>query len=154
MNKYVVIKVGNEEYGLSIDYVTNIEKYKSVTPIPHAPSYMLGMVDIREEVIPVLDAKQILFEQKTLHSGERFLIILKIDNKSLSLLVEEAKNILDVTDDMIKPFVSVSNQSSFLKGIVNVDEKLITLIDFRDVLQSLDNLPDIQKVLEKRTSMQ
>ncbi len=55
MSKVVVFHAGKEEYALSIEHVISIEKLEKINPIPHLPSFVLGLVKVREELIPVLD---------------------------------------------------------------------------------------------------
>ncbi|WP_374054250.1 chemotaxis protein CheW [Rossellomorea sp. FM04394] len=61
MPKVVVVHAGKEEYALPIENVVSIERVEEVRPIPHLPSFVLGLVKVRGELIPVLDLANILY---------------------------------------------------------------------------------------------
>ena len=59
--KAVIVQCGNEEYAISVEAVVSIERLEQVNPIPHLPDYMLGLMRIRGELVPILDFEQILY---------------------------------------------------------------------------------------------
>ena len=59
--KAVVVQCGNEEYAIPVESVVSIERLEQVNPIPHLPDYMLGLMRIRGELVPIMDFEQILY---------------------------------------------------------------------------------------------
>lgn len=83
--KLVVFESGNEEYGVSIEEILSIEKDEKVTPIPHLPSYMLGMINVRGELVPILDFEQILYHRSSKDFEQAKIIVLKTDDLSFAI---------------------------------------------------------------------
>jgi purine-binding chemotaxis protein CheW len=153
--KLVIFQANQEEYGVSVEYVISIEKLDIVTPIPEMPVYMKGLMKVRDELIPVLDTKQILFRDQTELTDKSRVIVVQTTELSVALLVEDAKEILDVQMDIIKPLSLIAaNSSNYISGMVNLDKRLIAVIDPGKLVDGLSEMDDIKDEMEKHMAAQ
>ena len=100
--KVVVFECGNEEYAISIDAILSIERNEEVTPIPHLPSYMVGIMNVRGELVPVLDYEQILYHRSSSGYEHAKMLVVKTPDLSLAIRVKDAKEIADIPADRLK----------------------------------------------------
>ncbi|MFB6465901.1 chemotaxis protein CheW [Cytobacillus sp. Hz8] len=150
-NKVVVFQVRNEEYAVPIQFVMSIEKLEGVTPIPHLPSYVRGIVKVRGELIPVIDIEQIFYNHSLPMDETVRIIILQTEMLSIGILVQEAKEILDIPEENIKQVGLVAYQkTSYFTGVANLESRLITIVDPTILVQSLEGIKEIQEFMMKQ----
>ena len=146
--KVVVFESGNEEYAISIESVLSIEKNEVITPIPHLPSYMLGIVNVRGDLIPVLDYEEILYHKSSDGSPQAKLLVLKTDHLSLAIRVKDAREIIDIPADRFKQMGLVAySKTRYFTAIAQLEDRLITMIDPTILAQSLDGMKEIQSYM-------
>jgi purine-binding chemotaxis protein CheW len=148
-NKAVVFQVGKEEYAIPVEFVISIEKMDSITPIPNLPGYVKGIVEVRGEIIPVIDFEHILYRRELVEGDTSRLIVLKTDVLEMAVLVNEAKEIVDIPPDKLKQ-VGLISGTSYFAGIANLDHRLMTVINPSTLVQSLDGLKEIKDYMESR----
>lgn len=151
--KAVIVRSGNEEYALPVENVISIEKLESVNPIPHLPEYMIGLMKIRGELVPILDFEQILYNRKAPHNDEVRVVVAQTDSLNIGLLVLEAKEILDLPRDALKQ-IGLSNYSrtKFVSSVANLDERMITLIDPSTLVTTLEGVKEIKEYMDSAES--
>lgn len=147
--KVVVFQSGNEEYAVSIDHVVSIEKLDKVNPIPHLPDYLIGLMKIRGELLPIIDFEQILYNQNGLKNDNARIVTLHTDEISIGILVKEAKEILDIPEESLKQ-LGIMNyaKTKYFTNIANLENRMITIIDPSILVRSLEGIQDIQSYLE------
>ncbi|QDP39193.1 chemotaxis protein CheW [Radiobacillus deserti] len=144
MEQQVIIKINEVEFGIPVSQVISIEKTVELTPIPNTPSYMLGIVDIREQVLPVLDLNMLLFNKQVNQDDNTRLIIVKSVHQTIVLMVEEAKEITVIYEEDIQSLQNQSLKQSFIAGLAKVNEKLISLLNVDDLMGNLTSMDLIQ----------
>ncbi len=147
--KVVVFQSGNEEYAVSIDHVVSIEKLDKVNPIPHLPTYLIGLMKIRGELVPIIDFEQILYNQSGLMNANARVVTMHTEEMSVGILVKEAKEILDIPSESLKQ-MGIMNYSNtkYFTNIANLEDRMITIIDPSILVRSLEGIQDIQSYLE------
>jgi purine-binding chemotaxis protein CheW len=147
--KVVVFQVGTEEYAISIEHVISIEKVEGNTPIPHLPVYVKGIVKVRGELLPVLDFEEILYHRTIQYNDQTRMIVVKTDDLSIGVLVNDAKEIIDIEKEHLKQLGLVAfNKTSYFTSIANLDSRLITIIDPSKLVQSLEGINEIQQYMK------
>ncbi|MEI5908197.1 chemotaxis protein CheW [Bacillus spongiae] len=148
--KIVVFQSGSEEYAFPIEHVMSIEKVTTINPIPHLPAYVRGMVDIRNELVPVLDFEQILYGSPAKVEDARIIVIQTEGLFSFGVMVKEAKEIIDILKDQIKQVSLLAySQTKYFTGIVHLEDRLITFVDADILVQSLGGMKEIEAYLEE-----
>ncbi|MBM7584539.1 purine-binding chemotaxis protein CheW [Bacillus pakistanensis] len=149
--KAIVFQTGNGEYGISIKNILSIEKLDKITPIPHLPSYVSGMIKVRDELIPVLDFNKLLYhvEMSDLHTSR--LIVLKTESITFGIIVDEAKEIVDIPEQSLKQVgILAYSNAKYFSGVVNLSDRLITMIDPEILVESLESIKDIKEYVEEK----
>lgn len=153
----VVFQCGNEEYAVPVEQVVSIEKIEHITPIPHLPNYLLGFTRIRGELIPVIDFNHILYHQPTVGELSR-MIVLNTDVINYGLVVNEAKEILNINEDELKQVGLVNySKTRYFTAVANLENRMITCVDPQVLVNSLEGIREIisymQKMLENETEV-
>ncbi|MGG7619974.1 chemotaxis protein CheW [Bacillus coreaensis] len=147
--KVVVFQVGTEEYAIPIEQVISIEKVEGITPIPHLPVYVKGIVKVRGELLPVLDLEEILYHRTIQYNDQTRMIVVKTDELTIGVLVNDAKEIIDIEKENLKQLGLVAfNKTSYFTSIANLESRLITLIDPSKLVQSLEGINEIQQYMK------
>lgn len=151
-NKVVVFTVGSEEYAIPIEHVLSIEKLEGITPIPHLPNYVRGIMKVRGELIPALDTERILYNRPMEANESVRIIVLQTEDMSLGVLVGEAKEILDIPQEQIKQVGLVAYQkTSYFIGVANLETRLVTIISPSILVKSLEGIREIQEFMKSQT---
>lgn len=131
--QYIVIKIGEEQYGIDIKYVDNILRMQSITRVPHAQPYFKGVINLRGEVVPVMSLRIKMSLSDDEITNKSRIIILKIENNApVGIVVDEVKEVVSLDERSIDE-VSKTD-SSFIFGVGKVDEGLISLLDLSTVI--------------------
>jgi purine-binding chemotaxis protein CheW len=132
----VIFEVGNEHFGIDISSVEGIVKLQEITRIPHAPSFMLGITNLRGSVIPVIDLHQRFGIAPQDHSKETRIVITHIYGLKIGMLVSAVSEVLTIDDKVVDPpppMISNVN-SEYIVGVAKLDQKLVILLDLAKVL--------------------
>jgi len=134
-NQIVIFQLSGEEYAVDITQSKQIIKLSKITPVPNTPDYVRGVINLRGQIIPVIDLKRRFFLQG---SGEKERIItVEVRDILIGLLVDNIKEVLwyDVEGELEPaPEVIGGVKQEFVKGIVKRGERLIVLIDLEELL--------------------
>lgn len=136
-NKYVIFKLAEEYYGLSIDNVISIEKPSQTTRIPNAPSYIEGVINLRGEVIPVIDLRDKLgMETRDLDRGSR-IIVVSSNEIFAGLIVDTSSEVLEIHRENIDKPPTNENEEyiDYIKGIGKTKDRLVILLDLTKILE-------------------
>ena len=111
--QYIVVNVGNEQFGIDIKYVDNIVRMQRITRVPKAQPYFNGVINIRGEIIPVMSLRvKFELEPDEFTSKTRILIIKLEPQSAVGIIVDEVKNVITLSEDDID--VNASAASSIV----------------------------------------
>ena len=100
--QYIVVDLGNEQYGIDIQYIDNIVRMQRITRVPKAQNYFKGVINLRGEVIPVMSLRlKFDFEEAEYTNKTRILIIKPDAQASVGIIVDAVKEVLTLSNDMI-----------------------------------------------------
>jgi len=138
----VIFRIGSEEFAIDIDLTKEIVTMRPITPIPETEDYVLGVMNLRGNLVPVLDLRRRLRAgAETASSGKGQpdirIIIARVDGKQTGLVVDGASEVLRVTDDMIEPPPDVITEigAEYIGGIINLSDRFITVLDLDRALK-------------------
>ncbi|MFT5641620.1 MAG: purine-binding chemotaxis protein CheW [Cyclobacteriaceae bacterium] len=127
----VVFNLFDHEYALVIDEIKEIISIPHITPIPQTPDYIVGLGNVRGNVLALLDLNYRVFKESS--GKNEFVVVLKSNELKLGLLVTKMpetftleKSMLNYSSTAIK---SLSKEDDFIKGLVKKDERIIFLMD-------------------------
>lgn len=135
--QYIVVKLGNEQYGIDIQYIDNIVRMQRITRVPKAQSYFNGVINIRGEIIPVMSLRlKFGLEPDEITNASRIIIIKLEPQAAIGIIVDEVKEVVTLEDENIDKTSGVSNdeRAAFLYGVGKQGEGLISLLNLHAVI--------------------
>ena len=140
--QYVVFKLENQEYGIKINQVHEINRLKEIviSPVPKTPDYVQGIINLRGEVVPIVYLrKKMGMPQKEGDKKSRILIV-KIEKKMIGLLVDEVSEVIDIEESTISlpPDEITDISTKYLTGVARINNRLILLMDIDQILELED----------------
>ena len=129
--QYVVFKLGQEEYGLDILMVQEIVRPLETTKLPNSPDYILGIVNLREDVIPIIDLRRFLNLQIMDVTDASRIIVIKQNDDAFGIFVDEVHEVLRINKEQIKSHEELDHNinKQYIKGVAKVQQRLIILLD-------------------------
>ena len=127
----VIFLVGKEEYGLDVQVVTAIEPMMDIVPVPNAPTCVLGLMNLRGEVIPVYSLRKRFELEEVADKEKNKLIVALYDGKSIAFKVDEVMEMQDFEDADISetPVIAKSARTNYVRAVANKKGKLVLLLD-------------------------
>ncbi|MDW8002867.1 MAG: chemotaxis protein CheW [Deltaproteobacteria bacterium] len=132
----VTFKIGNEEFGVDILKVQEINKMMNITKIPNAPDYVEGVINLRGKIVPVVDLrKRLNFPQKPYDKNTR-IIVVELDGMILGFIVDSVSEVLRIPESTVEPPPSMVSgiESEYVEGIGRLGDRLLILLELRKVL--------------------
>lgn len=140
--QYIVVKIGNEQYGLDISYIDNIVRMQTITRVPKVQTYFKGIINLRGEVVPVMSIRLKMQLAEDQFTDASRIIILKIEEQgTIGIIVDEVKEVLELAmDDIDRPAQKAKfDKNSFICGVGKHGDELISLFDINAVVDEPDN---------------
>ena len=139
--QYIVIKIGDEQYGIDISFIDNIVRMQSITRVPHVQPYFAGVINIRGEVVPVMSIRLKMGLETDEYTDKTRIIIVKAENNApIGLIVDEVKEVVTLDERSIDEVIRDSKvDETFINGIGKNGETLISLLDLNAVINDKDN---------------
>lgn len=136
--EFLSFKLGREEYGLDIQRVQEIRGYETVTPVPGAPAFIKGLVNLRGAIVPIVDLRIKLDFGPGTYDEQTVVIILSIKDKIVGIVVDGVSDVLTPTDDQIKsvPDMGSTIDTECVTGLASIDERMVILIDIEKLITS------------------
>lgn len=140
--QYVVVRIGNEQYGINIKFVDNIVRMQNITRVPKAQVYYRGVINLRGEIIPVMSLRLKLGLSSDQFGNKTRIIIIKHDNATVGIIVDEVREVVNLVEDNIEKVGYDSNdeKSNYISSIGKNNGELISLLDVHAVLQEKENM--------------
>ena len=136
--EFVTFQSGGQSYSLDITRVREIRRWGPVTPIPHAPKGMLGVMNLRGSVIPVYDLAERLGQPPTKEDPRNVIVVAMHSDQTVGLLVESVARIVSVSRDMIQDTseLHLDGPAQGVTGLITLDEGMTRVVDLAGVVQS------------------
>jgi len=127
----IVFKLNDEEFAVETSKVESINDMMKVTNVPAAPAYIKGLINLRGNVISLLDIELLLDVEKK--NGEKSnIIILNVKDELVGIAVDSVSEVMEVKEDQLENVTDETNKA-YVKAIVNLGSKIVTLIDIDEL---------------------
>jgi purine-binding chemotaxis protein CheW len=139
--QYLTFVVSGERLGVDVSRIMEIIEVGQMTDVPLAPDFIRGVINLRGAVLPVVDLSVRLGRGQSNITKRSCIVVVKGDGQqAIGMLVDEVSEILEVAPDMVKPPPSFGNEvrTDFIKGMGQVDDRFIVLLEISGVLSSVD----------------
>ena len=139
----VVFGLGKEEFGIDISRVREIVLIQNITSIPQAADFVEGIVNLRGQIVPIVDLCR-RFRVAKASTGEesaRRIIVVNIGEQNIGILVDGVSEILRIPDESMEPtppIVAAGIGANFIKGVAKVDDRLIIVLDLDQIFSSAE----------------
>ena len=136
----LVFILGAEEYGVDILKVQEIRGFEKVTPIPAAPEYLKGIVNLRGVIVPVIDLRLKFAMAEARYDASTVMIVLRIAGRVIAIVVDAVSDVVRLAPSEIKPAPQLGAvvDSTYLAGLATQDERMILLMDIEKFLSSAE----------------
>lgn len=132
ITQYIVIKIDNEQYGIDIKYIDNIVRMGKITRVPKVQRYFKGVINLRGEVIPVMDLRVKFGIEEMKETKDTRIIILKLDKQStVGIIVDAVREVVSLREiDMEKVTANTADsRTQYISVIGKHENELISIIN-------------------------
>ncbi len=137
--QFVVFRIDNEEYGADINKVTIIEKIMNFARVPTAPIYIKGVINLRGDIIPVMDLRLRLGLPEKEEDEDTRIIIFSINNVQFGVIVDAVSEVLQLEETQIESVGSIISDKAvdYVSGVAKAESKLVTLLNLEKLIAEL-----------------
>lgn len=134
--QWVTFGLGGETYGINVMQVQEILRYSDIAPVPGAPHYVLGIINLRGNVITVIDTCQRFGLPPIEITNNTRIVVIETDHQVIGILVESVAEVVYMKKSEIEVTPNVGNDDSakFIQGVSHQDGQLLILIDLNKLL--------------------
>ena len=125
--EFVVFKIGAQEFCIEITSTREIRGWTESTTLPHAPDYLLGVINLRGTILPIVDlARRLGLPTKTPNERD-VIIVVQIGERTFGLFVDSVSDILDVGPEQLREVPDLDDQRAeeFFNAVVVVEDRII-----------------------------
>jgi purine-binding chemotaxis protein CheW len=135
-NQIVVFELDKEQYGVNIAIVEAIIKMQAITKLPHAPSFVEGVINLRGKVLPVIDLRSRFNLPSQPADKESRIVVVSMAGAEIGIVVDGVSEVLTIQDSDVEPTprLVTTVDSEFITGIAKLDGRLVILLDLGAVL--------------------
>ena len=143
--KYLTFMLASEGYGLEIRYVTEIIGIQNVTNIPDMPEHVIGVLNLRGKVIPVIDVRLRFHLQEREYDERTCIIVVDVDDSSVGLVVDKVNEVIDIPLSDIEPAPMCGSKSgnAYIQGMGKIAQQAKILLDIERLINE-ENLSEAE----------
>lgn len=135
-DQFLTFEIDDEDYGVEIEYIKEIIKICPITKVPHAENYIKGIINLRGEIIPVIDVRERFLKQSKEYDDLTCIIVIEYKDYNMGLLVDAVKEVMFIKEGQLQlpPSASYSYYNKFIKNIGKIGEDIKLIIDLDRLL--------------------
>lgn len=135
-NEYLLFYLGDEEYAVDIRQVREIRGYEPVTRIVNTPKFLKGVINLRGEVVPIIDLRIRFHLPEVSYTPFTVVIILNIADKTMGIVVDGVSDVTGFSKADIRPLpdAGLSIDQCFMTELASIDDRLIVLLNIEKML--------------------
>lgn len=138
VQEFLTFSLGDENYAIDILTVKEIRGYESVTKIANAPPFIKGVINLRGDIVPIVDLRikfnvgQVTYDEFTI------VIVLHIRNRIVGIVVDGVSDVVSLNKEQLRPppDFGVAFNSRYLLGLASVNEQMVILVDINELISS------------------
>ena len=135
-NRYLTFHLGDEDYGISIANIIEIVGIQKVTEVPDMPDFLKGVINLRGQVIPVIDVRKRFQMEERAYDDRTCVIVIKVRELSVGLIVDTVSEVREISDDCVSqaPSIGDSTNGRYIAGLGKVGTEVKILLDVEKLL--------------------
>lgn len=132
----VTFHVGDEEFGVEILEVREINRMMEITRVPHAPDFVEGVINLRGQVIPVVDLRKRFGLQAVERDKSARIVVVELGERVVGFLVDSVSEVLRVSRNLVEPPPPIVGgiDAAYIEAVVKLEDRLLILLDLRKLL--------------------
>jgi purine-binding chemotaxis protein CheW len=132
----VSFHLGTEEYGVDISQVQEIIRMVEITHVPRAPHFMEGVINLRGQLIPIIDLRTRFAMPRAEHTKSTRIVVTEIGNKRVGIVVDSVSEVLNIPIEQVEeaPDMIAGIGTEYIQGVGKVNDRLIILLDLTMVI--------------------
>lgn len=129
--QFIVVKIGREQYGINIKYIQNIVRMQRITRVPKAPYYIKGVINLRGEIIPVMNIRLRFGLPEEEDTIDTRIIIVKLGSSEIGLIVDQVKEVTEISEENMQVVSREANdeKANFILGVGKMGNELVTILN-------------------------
>lgn len=155
-HQFLTFALGQEEYGVEILNIQEIKGYSAITPLPNAPVFIKGVLNLRGTIVPIVDLRKKFGLPDVELTKFTVIVVVQIRSRSaaqqrtMGFIVDAVSDVLNVAGGDIQPTPELHGQvdTSFINGLAKAGEKLVILLDIEKVLTTAEAAVMAQEAVE------
>ena len=138
--QWVTFRLADETYGINVMQVQEVLRYTDIAPVPGAPSYVLGIINLRGNVVTVIDTRQRFGLPSTEVTENTRIVIIEVDGQVVGILVDAVAEVVYLRQSEMETTPNVGNEESakFIQGVCNKNGELLILVELDRMLGQED----------------
>jgi Chemotaxis signal transduction protein len=134
----VSFNIGQEEFGVDILKVQEINRMLTVTHVPNSPYYVDGVINLRGKVIPIIDLRTRLGLERKEHDKDTRIIVVELEGKTVGFVVDAVSEVLRIPRNITEPppVLASGVDSSYITAVGKLEDRLLILLDLDKVLST------------------
>jgi purine-binding chemotaxis protein CheW len=134
--QWVTFRLEGETYGINVMQVQEVLRVTEIAPVPGAPDYVMGIINLRGNVVSVLDTRKRFGLRPKEGDDSTRIIIIESDSQIIGMMVDSVTEVVDVQRAMIESAPNIGNEenSRYINGVVSQDASLLILVDLDSLL--------------------
>jgi purine-binding chemotaxis protein CheW len=138
MKQYISFIVADETYGMELLRVREVIRVREITWIPRAPSFVKGIINLRGDVIPIIDLRDKFGLEAREHTAATRVVVVEVDGRLMGMVVDAASQVVRIPVSQIDPPPPVMGGRSqeFITGVGKLDKRLVILLNVDGILSS------------------
>ncbi|QGX41659.1 chemotaxis protein CheW [Permianibacter aggregans] len=138
--QWVTFRLGNETYGINVMQVQEVLRYTEIAPVPGAPIYVLGIINLRGNVVTVIDTCQRFGLPPIEVTDNTRIVIIEAEQQVIGILVDSVAEVVYLRASEIEQAPNVGNDENakFIQGVANRDGELLILVDLNKLLSEAE----------------
>ena len=135
--EHLAFSLGEEEYAVAILSVQEIRSFQQPTTIAGAPSYMLGVINLRGSIVPIIDLR-VKIGRDSAVTPQTVIIVLSMNATTLGIVVDSVSDVIEVkSGTVVDTPVSVPESVNFISGIIKHEKRLLMLVDMSRLVNNV-----------------
>lgn len=145
----VSFNISDEEFGVDILKVQEINRMSEVTRVPNAPDYVEGVINLRGKVIPIIDLRKRIGMPNKEKDKDTRIVVVELDSKVVGFVVDSVNEVLRINKNITEPPPPMVSgiDSEYITAIGKLDDRLLILLDLERILSGVDK-KDLEEMLE------
>ncbi len=141
----IAFHLGEQQFCIRTTAIREIRGWTAATPLPHAPADVLGVMNLRGSVIPVIDLAAKLGVRSATHSDRSAIVVAEIGDNILGLVVDRVSDILSIGSDRIQPVPDLGRtfDPAFSHGIIPLDQGMVCFLNLDHMFANLEEAAEV-----------